>query len=56
MTRESSGGYTEALQEGAHEGETEVDEVVGEVIKRRKSYNIDFQIGIIISHEEIKWD
>ena len=42
------------MQEAEYEGETEVDEVVGKVIKRRKSYNIAFQIGVIISHEEIK--
>ena len=45
MTRETSGVDTKAVQEAAYEGETEVDEVVGKVIKRRKSYNIAFQIG-----------
>ena len=54
MTRELSGGDTKAVQESEFEGETEVDEVVGKVIKRRKSYNISFQIGVIISHEDIK--
>ena len=54
MTRESPGGDTKYVQEGADEGETEVDEVVGKVIKRRKSYDIDFQIGFIISHKDIK--
>ena len=54
MTRELSGGDTKAVQESEFEGETEVDEVVGKVIKRRKSYNIAFLIGVIISHEDIK--
>ena len=44
------------MKEAAYEGETEVDEVEGKVIKRRKSYNIDFQIGVIISQKEIKYD
>ena len=43
------------MQEAEYEGETEVDEVVGKVIKRRKYYNSDFPIGVIISHEEIKY-
>ena len=38
------------MQEAEYEGETEVDEVVGKVIKRRKLYNIAFLIGVIISH------
>ena len=42
MARESSGGDTKAVKEAAYEGENEVDEVVGKVIKRRKSYNIAF--------------
>ena len=54
MTRELSGGDTKAVQESEYEGETEVDEVVGKVIKRRKSYNISIPIGVIISNEEIK--
>ena len=54
MTREASGVYTKAVQKYAYEGETEVDGVVGKVIKRKKSYNIAFRIGVIISHEEIK--
>ena len=41
------------MQEAEYEGETEVDEVVGKVIKRRKSYNIAFLVGVIISHEEV---
>ena len=41
------------MQESKYEGETEVDEVVGKVIKRRKSYNIAFLVGVIISHEEV---
>ena len=39
---ESPGGDNKAVKEAAYEGETEVDEVVGKVIKRRKSNNIDF--------------
>ena len=54
MTRESSGGDTKTVKEDAYEGETDVDEVVGKLIKRSKSYNIAFQIRVIISHEEIK--
>ena len=53
MTRELSVEYTKYVQEYSYEGETGVDEVVGKVIKRRKYYNIYFQIGVIISHEEI---
>ena len=44
------------MQEYAYEGETEVGEVVGKFINRSRSYNISFQIGVIISHEEIKYD
>ena len=36
------------MKEYEYEGETEVDEVVGKVIKRRKYYNIGLQIGVII--------
>ena len=36
-----------------YEGDTEVDEVVVKVIKRRKSYNIAFLVGGIISHKDI---
>ena len=50
MTRELSGGDTQTVQEAEYEGETEVDEVVGKVIKRRKLYNVSFLIGVIISH------
>ena len=42
------------MKEVTYEGETEVDEVVGKVIKRRRSYITAFQIGVIISHEYIK--
>ena len=54
MTRELSGGDTKSVQEAEYEDETEVDEVVRKFIKRRKSYNIAFLLGVIISHEEIK--
>ena len=54
MIREKLGGDTKYVQEAAYEVETEVDEVVDKVIKRRKSYNISFHIWVIISHEEIK--
>ena len=56
MSRESSGGYTKAAKDSAYEGKTDVDEVVGKVIKRRNSYNIAFQIGVMLSHEEINYD
>ena len=36
-SREASGGDTKHVQEAAYEGETEIDEVVGKFIKRRKS-------------------
>ena len=36
------------MQEAADEGETGVDEVVGKCIKKRKSYNISVQIGVLI--------
>ena len=42
------------MQESEYEGETEVDEVVVKVLKRRISYNISFLIGVIISHKYIK--
>ena len=42
------------MQEAEYEGEKDVGEVVGKYIKRRISYNIAFQIGVIISHNEIK--
>ena len=42
------------MQEVKYEVKTEVDEVLGKVIKRRESYNIAFPVGVIISHEEIK--
>ena len=41
------------MKEAAYDGETRVDEVVGKVIKRGRSYTIDFQIGVIILYEEI---
>ena len=40
MTRESSGEDTKYVQEASYEGETEIDEVAGKVIKRRNYYNI----------------
>ena len=42
------------MQEAEYEGETNVGEVVENFIKRRKSYNIAFKIGVIISHKEVK--
>ena len=42
------------MKETTYEGETEVDEVVGKVIRRIKLYYIAFQIWVIISHEDIK--
>ena len=42
------------MQESEYKGETEVAEVVGKVIKRRKSYNIAFLIGVVTSHKEVK--
>ena len=56
MTREESIGDTKAVKESADEGETEVDEVVGKFIRRRKYYNISVELGGFISYEEMKWD
>ena len=42
------------MQESAYKGEVEVGDVAGKDIKRRKYYNINFQIGFVISHKEIK--
>ena len=49
VNRKESVGETEAVQEYADEGETEVDEVVGKFIERRKSYNISIHLGFFIS-------
>ena len=43
MTRELSGGYIKSVKEAEYEGETDVAEVVGKVIRRKKSYHIDFR-------------
>ena len=42
------------MQEAVDEGETEVDEVVGKFINRRNSYNIYFQLGVLISYEYMR--
>ena len=42
------------MKEAAYKDEIEVDEVVSKFINSSKSYNIAFQIGVIISHEDIK--
>ena len=42
------------MQEAEYKEETNVGEVVGKFIKKRKSYNIAFKIGVIISHKDIK--
>ena len=51
-------GETIYVQEAAYDGETNINEVVGKFINGRKSYYIDFQIGVVVSYEEIKqyWD
>ena len=41
------------MQEFSYEGETDVDELLGKVIKRIKSYNASFQLGVIIPHKDI---
>ena len=58
VTGESLVGETKYVQEDSDEGETKVDEVVGKFIRRRQSYYIDFQIGVVISYEQMKqyWD
>ena len=35
-------GYIKSLQESSNEGKNKVDEVLGKVIKKRKSYDITF--------------
>ena len=40
MTREALGGDKKYVQKAAYEDETEVDEAVGKVIKKEKSYDI----------------
>ena len=44
-TTEALVGETKAVQEAADEGEIKVDEVVGNFINRKKSYNIYFRLG-----------
>ena len=58
VTGEALLGETKYMQEAAYEGETKVDEVVGNFIKRIQYYYIDFQIGVVISYEDMKqyWD
>ena len=41
------------MQEAVDEGKTEDDEVVGKVINSSKSYYIVFQIGFVVSYEEM---
>ena len=54
MTREASRGETKYVKEASYEGETEFDEVVGKFIKRRKSYNIYFQLRVFLSYKDMK--
>ena len=56
VTIESSGGETEVVKEAADKGETKIGEVVRNFIKRRKSYNIYFQLEFFISYEDMKYD
>ena len=49
VTGEASVGEKKYFQEAADDGKTEVDKVVGKVIKWKKSYDIEFQLGVIIS-------
>ena len=53
MTRQKTGLDIKSVQESAYEGETEVGEVVGKFIKRRKYYNISFQLEVFIWYEEM---
>ena len=53
VTVEALLGETKYVQEAADEGETKFDEVVGKFIKRIQYYYIDFQIGVVISYEDI---
>ena len=54
MNRQSTGVDTKALKEAAYKVETYVYEVIGKFSKRSKSYNISFQIGVIILQDKIK--
>ena len=51
VTGDALVGETKYVQESAYEGETKADEVVENFIRRRQSYYIDFQIGVVISYE-----
>ena len=42
------------MHEAKYEVETKVYEVAGKFIKRRLSYYIEFQIGVVISYEDMK--
>ena len=44
VTREVSQGETKDVQESSDKGETDVDEVVGKIIKNMQSYYIEFQL------------
>ena len=54
MIIEESVRDNKCVQEAVFEGETEVDEVIVKVFNSSKYYNIFFQIGVIISHKDIK--
>ena len=47
VTIEASGGETKSVQGSEDEGETIVDKVEVKFIKRSKSYDIYFQIGLV---------
>ena len=48
VTREAPEGDTESSQGAVDKGKTKVDKVVGKFIKKRKSYNIYFWLGVFI--------
>ena len=56
VTRERSREETESGQEAEDERKTDVDEVLGEFIRRRKFYNISFQLEVLISYEDMNYD
>ena len=56
VTREESREETKSGKEAEYERKTDVDEVLGEFIRRRKSYNMSFQVEVFITYEDMNSD
>ena len=56
VTREESREDTKSGKEAEDERKADVDEVLGEFIRRRKSYNMSFQVEVFISYEDMNYD